>query len=191
VIGGGDTGSDCVGTSIRQGAASVTQIEILPKPPTERPASTPWPEWPAILRTSSSQEEGCARDWAVSTREFVGEKRVERLKCRRAEWRNDRGSWSMSETPGSDLEIEADLVLIAMGFVGPEKPIVKDVGCQLDNRGNIATDNEMMTTVEGVFAAGDMRRGQSLVVWVIAEGRRAAAAIGRYLSVEKTVKPAI
>jgi glutamate synthase (NADPH/NADH) small chain len=183
VIGGGDTGSDCVGTAIRQGARSVTQIEILPQPPPERTPAMPWPSWPAILRTSSSHEEGCRREWAVLTKSFEGRNRVEQANFVRVEWcTNNYGCMIMKEIPGSKFHLAADLVLLAMGFSGPEKGgMLKQLGVSLDARGNVATDENMMTNVAGIFAAGDMRRGQSLVVWAIAEGRNVARKINTFL----------
>ena len=185
VIGGGDTGSDCVGTSIRQKAASVTQVEILPKPPLARTSDMPWPRWPAILRTSSSHEEGCIRDWNVLTKAFEGENgAVNKIKCARCEWKKDsNGKFTMSEVPGTEFTLEADLVLLAMGFVGSESNgLIKDLGVELDSRGNVKSDEKMMTNIKGVFSAGDMRRGQSLVVWAISEGRRCANEINKYLA---------
>ncbi|HWA74747.1 MAG TPA: glutamate synthase subunit beta [Polyangiaceae bacterium] len=178
VIGGGDTGSDCIGTSHRQGAISVTSFEILPRPPEERAAVTPWPMWPLMLRTSSSHEEGGSRDFSVSTQRFVGNGKVERLECARVELKNGQ----FQAVPGSEFVLEADLVLLAMGFVHPEHPgIVKDLGMRLDKRGNVEVDKSFMTSVPGVFAAGDCQRGQSLVVWAIADGRKAARAADQYL----------
>lgn len=178
VIGGGDTGSDCIGTSHRQGASSVTSFEILPRPPDERDPSTPWPMWPLMLRTSSSHEEGGTRDWSVSTERFSGDGRVQKLHCVRVELKSGR----FERVPGTEMEIDADLVLLAMGFVHPEHPgIVEDLGLSLDRRGNVSVDEGFMTSVPGVFAAGDCQRGQSLVVWAIADGRRAARGIDRWL----------
>ncbi len=187
VIGGGDTGSDCVGTAIRQGARSVTQIEILPLPPPERTPATPWPTWPAILRTSSSQEEGCRREWAVLTQSFEGMNRVEKANFVRVEWStNSQGCMLMQEIAGSTFSLAADLVLLAMGFSGPEKGgMLKQLGVSLDDRGNVVTDENMATNVPGVFAAGDMRRGQSLVVWAITEGRQVARKINSFLAKTK------
>jgi glutamate synthase (NADPH) small chain len=186
VIGGGDTGSDCVGTSNRQGANSVTQIELLPAPPDCRTNSSPWPQWPSILTTSSSHEEGCKRDWSACTKSFEGsEGRVKSLNAVRLKWSepDEQGKRTMSEIEGSDFALEADLVLLAMGFTGPEKkgPLA-DLRLRLDERGNADTDENYMTSNPGIFAAGDMRRGQSLVVWAIAEGRKAARAIDVYLT---------
>ena len=179
VIGGGDTGSDCIGTSHRQGAKSVTSFEILPRPPDEPHSSTPWPMWPLMLRTSSSHEEGGAREWSVSTERFSGSNgKVERLHCVRVEMKNGK----FERVPGSEFELPAQLVLLAMGFVHPEHPgIVADLGLALDRRGNVSTNADFMTSVPGVFAAGDCQRGQSLVVWAIAEGRKAARGIDLYL----------
>jgi len=175
VIGGGDTGSDCVGTSIRQGAASVTQLELLPKPSLVRAPQNPWPEWPLVLRTSSSQEEGCERDWAVMSRAFTGEGgRVTRLEAVRVE----RDGGRFKEIPGSALALPCELALLAMGFVGAEPGgLVEQLGAELDARGNVAADAAGRTSVPGVFAAGDVSRGQSLVVWAIADGRRVAAGV--------------
>jgi glutamate synthase (NADPH/NADH) small chain len=179
VIGGGDTGSDCVGTSIRQGARSVTQIELMPKPPLVRMPQNPWPEWPLILRTSSSQEEGMERDWAISTRSFRGEGgRVVALDTTRVTLEGGK----INPVAGGDLAIPCDLALLAMGFVGPERPgPVEQLGLALDPRGNIKTDARGATSAPRVFAAGDVSRGQSLVVWAIADGRRAAAGVDAFL----------
>ncbi len=179
VIGGGDTGSDCIGTSHRQGAASVTNFEIMPRPPDEPAHHTPWPLWPLMLRTSTSHEEGGHRDFSVSTKRLVGEEgRVKTLVCCRVEMKDGR----LSEVPNSEFEIDADLVLLAMGFVHPEKAgLVEQLGVTLTDRGNVQVDEDFMTSVPGVFAAGDMQRGQSLVVWAIADGRKAARGIDRYL----------
>jgi glutamate synthase (NADPH/NADH) small chain len=177
IIGGGDTGADCLGTCHRQGALSVTQFELLPKPPDERSPSTPWPLWPMQLRVESSHEEGGVRDWSVSTVKFSGDGdgRVRELHAVRVDAQ-------LSPILGTEFSIDADLVLLAMGFLGPVKngPIAQ-LGVKLDARGNVATDERFMSSVPGVFAAGDMRRGQSLVVWAIAEGRRAARGIDLYL----------
>jgi glutamate synthase (NADPH/NADH) small chain len=178
VIGGGDTGSDCIGTSHRQGALSVTSFEIMPRPPEERATSTPWPLWPLQLRTSSSHEEGGKRDWSVSTERVSGNAKVEKLHCVRVEFKNGR----FERVAGTEFELAADLVLLAMGFVHPEHPgIVTDLGLKLDKRGNVEVDSEFMTSVPGVFAAGDCQRGQSLVVWAIAEGRKAARNVDQFL----------
>ncbi len=179
VIGGGDTGSDCVGTSIRQGAKSVIQIEILPEFPAERSSDNPWPQWPNIMRTSSSQEEGCSRDFAVMSKEFIGKKQVEKIKCVRVEWSKTEvpGKMDMKEVPGSEFEIDADLVLLCMGFLHPvQEGMLKDFEVKLDERGNVATTN-YQTSVSNIFAAGDMATGQSLVVRAINSGREMAKAV--------------
>lgn len=188
VIGGGDTGSDCIGTSIRQGSDSVTQIEILPKPPEKEDKLLTWPEWPNKLRTSTSQEEGVTREWSVATKEFIGESgKLKKLHCVRVEWnKDDQGRWQMSEIKGSDFEIEADLALLAMGFVHPvQEGLLNDLGVEYDPRGNVKGDTEgeqaYKTSIDKVFAAGDMRRGQSLVVWAIREGRQCARAVDEFL----------
>ena len=179
IIGGGDTGADCLGTSHRQKAAHITQFELLPKPPDERSPSTPWPLWPMQLRSESSHEEGGLRDWSVNTVRFTGDEHgnVKQLHAVRV------GPPPKFEAiPGSDFAMDVDLVLLAMGFLGPVKNgMIEQLGVNLDTRGNVATDEDYMTSVTGVFAAGDTRRGQSLVVWAIAEGRKAARAIDLYL----------
>lgn len=184
VIGGGDTGSDCIGTSIRQGAASVTQLEIMPKPPEKENKDLTWPHWPNKLRTSSSQDEGCTRDWSVTTKYFKGENgRVTQIRCARVEWTQTDGRWEMAEIPGSEFTLNADLVLLAMGFVHPvHEGMLKDLGVSLDGRGNIeANTDDYKTSIDKVFTAGDMRRGQSLVVWAIREGRQAAHVVDKFL----------
>lgn len=184
VIGGGDTGSDCVGTSVRQGAHSVTQLEIMPKPPLHENKLLTWPNWPLKLRTSSSHEEGCERDWAVATKQFLGrDGQVTAVQIVRLEWRDSNGRQTMVEILGSEFEIEADLVLLAMGFVHPvHEGMLWDLGVALDERGNIrAGEDDYQTSVNKIFAAGDMRRGQSLVVWAIREGRQCARAVDEYL----------
>ncbi len=182
VIGGGDTGSDCVGTSNRHGAASITQIEVMPRAPAQENGPLTWPYWPLKLRTSSSHEEGCTRDWAVSTREFIGENGVlKALKCVRVEFKDGK----MIEIPDSEFELKADLVFLAMGFTNPLAQVLDAFGVEKDARGNAkaSTDGEgcYQTNVKKVFAAGDMRRGQSLVVWAIREGRQAARAVDEFL----------
>lgn len=179
VIGGGDTGSDCIGTARRQGAASITQLELLPKPPGERAENNPWPAWPLILRTSSSQEEGCKRLWSIETTEFAGTQGgVQRLRCRRLDWQGQQPR----PVPGSEVEIEADLVLLAMGFVHVEHgPLVAELGIETCPRGNIVVDTQYMTTRPGIFAAGDAMTGASLVVRAIDHARRAAAGVDGYL----------
>jgi glutamate synthase (NADPH/NADH) small chain len=185
VIGGGDTGSDCVGTSNRQGAASVTQLEVMPQPPEHENKALTWPDWPLKMRTSSSHEEGVARDFAVLTKKAVGKDgRIEALECVRIEWaKGADGRMGMQEVAGSAFRLKADLVLLAMGFLGPRKPgMVEQAGVALDPRGNIAAnDRDYKTSVPKLFAAGDMRRGQSLVVWAIREGRQCARSIDEAL----------
>jgi len=185
VIGGGDTGSDCIGTSLRQGAVKVTQFELLPKPPEQRMERNPWPEWPLIVRTSSSQEEGCERVWSVDTKELLGDgTRVTGLRAVRLEWSEPdaQGRRSFKEIPGSAFTLKADLVLLAMGFVHLEHgPLVQEWELARDARGNVAVDAQYMTSMPGVFAAGDSMAGASLVVRAINHGRRAAAAIDTYL----------
>lgn len=176
VIGGGDTGSDCVGTSNRQGAASVTQIEIMPKPPEREDKALSWPNWPMKLRTSSSHQEGCDRDWAVLTKRVVGTGgNVEGLECIRIEWVDGQ----MQEIAGSEFTLKADLIFLAMGFLGPRKAgLVDQSEVELDTRGNVAASVvDYKTSKDGIFACGDMRRGQSLVVWAIREGRQCARAV--------------
>jgi glutamate synthase (NADPH) small chain len=182
VIGGGDTGSDCVGTSNRHGAASVTQFELMPEPPEQENRPLTWPYWPIKLRTSSSHEEGCERAFAIATKEFIGSKgKLTGLKTVHVQWQNGK----MSEVPGSEKEYKADLVLLAMGFVSPVASVLEAFGVDRDARGNAKASTEFTggykTNVDKVFAAGDMRRGQSLVVWAIREGRQAARAVDEYL----------
>ncbi|HEY3687737.1 MAG TPA: glutamate synthase subunit beta [Streptosporangiaceae bacterium] len=187
VIGGGDTGADCLGTATRQGAASVTQLEIMPRPPEERPAGQPWPTYPMTYRVSSAHEENGDRVYAVSTQEFTGEDgRVRALRL--VEVRMSDGRFEPVD--GTEREIPAELVLLAMGFVGPEKgPLLDGLGVDLTDRGAVARDDAYMTSVDGVFCAGDMGRGQSLIVWAIAEGRSAAASVDAYLSAGATPLP--
>jgi glutamate synthase (NADPH/NADH) small chain len=178
IIGGGDTGADCLGTSHRQKPLSVHQFEIMPKPPDERSPQTPWPLWPMQLRTEAAHEEGGVRDWGIATTKFGGEdgvvKQLHAIRVGPAP--------KFEPIAGSEFTMEADLVLIAMGFLGPVRPgMIEQLGVVLDPRGNVATDENYMTSVPGIFAAGDMRRGQSLVVWAISEGRKAAAAVDAYL----------
>ncbi len=180
VIGGGDTGSDCIGTSTRQGAASVTQLEILPAPPEREDKALTWPHWPLKMRTSSSQDEGCARDFAIATRRAIGSGgRLEALECVRLEG----SGGAMTQIPGSEFRLEADLVLLAMGFVGPRRDALLDqAGVALDGRGNVAADvASYETSRPRIFACGDMRRGQSLVVWAIREGRQCARGVDQFL----------
>lgn len=184
VLGGGDTGSDCVGTSNRQGALSVTQLEIMPKPPEKEDKALTWPDWPMKLRTSSSHQEGVERDWAVLAKRVIGDgEKVTGLECVRVEWVANGSGRQMQEIAGSEFTIPADLILLAMGFVGPKKAgLLEQAGVALDPRGNVAADTERYATSEpGVFACGDMRRGQSLVVWAIREGRQAARAVDEAL----------
>ena len=182
VIGGGDTGSDCVGTSNRHGAVSITQFELMPQPPEQENKDLTWPNWPLKMRTSSSHEEGANRDWSITTKELIGENgKVTGLKAARVEWKDGK----MSEVPGSEFTIPADLVLLAMGFVSPTQKVLDAFGIDKDNRGNAkaTTDGEgcYKTSSPKVFAAGDMRRGQSLVVWAIREGRQCARAVDEFL----------
>ena len=185
VLGGGDTGSDCVGTAHRQGAEVVYQFELLPEPPTTRRDDNPWPQWPMILRTSSSHEEGGVRDYNILTKNFSGRNgRVEKMHAVRLEWGppDETGRPAMIEIPSSEFELDVDLVLLALGFVHPERDgMLEQLGVELDGRGNVSTAPSKMTSVDGVFAAGDMSRGQSLVVWALAEGREAARGIDEYL----------
>jgi glutamate synthase (NADPH/NADH) small chain len=189
VIGGGDTGSDCVGTSNRQGAASVTQYELMPQPPEEENKALTWPYWPTKMRTSSSHEEGCERDWSITTKAFRddGKGQVKTLVTARVEWRKDEttGQMKMAEVPGSEVEVPADLVLFAMGFVAPIASVLEAFGVERDPRGNARAQTEgersYRTSIDKVFAAGDMRRGQSLVVWAIREGRQAARSVDLFL----------
>ncbi|HHB91767.1 MAG TPA: glutamate synthase subunit beta [Thioploca sp.] len=186
VIGGGDTGSDCVGTSIRQSAISVVQLELLPKPPEKENKALTWPNWPQKLRTSSSHEEGCQREWSVATKSFTGENgQINKIHLVRVKWQqDDNGRWQMSEIPGSEFELKADLVLLAMGFLHPVHiGMLEELGVDLDERGNVkANMDNYQTSIDKVFAAGDMRRGQSLVVHAIREGRQAARAVDQYLT---------
>ena len=182
VIGGGDTGSDCVGTSNRHGAASVTQIEVMPRAPDQENRPLTWPNWPLKLRTSSSHDEGCTRDWAIATKEFIGENgQLTGLKAVRVEFNNGK----MTEIPGSEFELKADLVFLAMGFTNPLQQVLDAFGVDKDARGNVKAATEgndcYRTNIDKVFAAGDMRRGQSLVVWAIREGRQAARAVDEFL----------
>ncbi len=188
VIGGGDTGSDCIGTSNRHGAASITQIEILSQPPEKEEKALTWPNWPHKLRTSSSHEEGCSRLWDVVTKEFIGDEsgNVKAVQCKKVAWKSVDGSWKMEEIPGSDFELKAELVTLAMGFTHPVfQGMLEDFDISLDARGNVDASIEgekaYHTNIDGVFSAGDMRRGQSLVVWAIQEGRKCAEAVDKYL----------
>jgi glutamate synthase (NADPH/NADH) small chain len=190
IIGGGDTGADCLGTVHRQKPISVHQFEIMPKPPAERAAQTPWPLWPMQLRTEGAHEEGGIRDWSIATTNFTGDENgnVKQLHAVRV-----GAPPKFEPIPGTEFTMDADLVLIAMGFLGPVRNgMIEQLGVQLDNRGNVATDENYMSSVPGIFAAGDMRRGQSLVVWAISEGRKAAACVDQYLrqlNVQPRVEP--
>jgi glutamate synthase (NADPH/NADH) small chain len=180
IIGGGDTGADCLGTSLRQHPLSVHQFEIMPKPPEQRAASTPWPMWPLQLRTESAHEEGGIRDWGINSVKFTGDEngRVKQLHATRV-----GPPPKFEPIAGSEFTLDVDLVLLAMGFLGPMRSgMIEQLGVALDNRGNVAVNAEYQTSIENIFAAGDMRRGQSLVVWAISEGRKAAAAVDRYLA---------
>jgi len=185
IIGGGDTGADCLGTVHRQGAIEVTQFEILPKPPNDRDETMPWPNYPMVLRVSSAHEEGGQREWSVNTKAFSGENgKVKKLHGVRVGWSepDETGRRKMEEIPGSEFDLDADLVLLAMGFVHPQKEgLIDQLGVQVDGRGNVAADKTYATNVPGVYACGDMRRGQSLIVWAIAEGREAAHGVDQYL----------
>jgi len=181
IIGGGDTGADCLGTALRQKPRSVTQLEIMPRPPEERPGSQPWPTYPMIYRVASAHEEGGERVYAVNTQELLGDEngRVRALRLTEVEMRDGR----FEPVEGTEREIPAQLVLLAMGFTGPERDsVVRQLDVELDPRGNIARDGEFATSVPGVFVAGDAGRGQSLIVWAIAEGRSCAAAVDRFLT---------
>jgi glutamate synthase (NADPH/NADH) small chain len=184
IIGGGDTGADCLGTAHRQGARSVTQLELLPVPPKTRATNNPWPEWPNIYRVSTAHEEGGDRLYSISTERFLGDEagRVRALQVVKVDMVHQDGRPAFVPVPGSAVELPAELVLLAMGFVGPERaPLITDLGVKLTDRGNVWRDGNWMTSVPGVFAAGDMQRGQSLIVWAIAEGRSAARGVDRYL----------
>jgi len=192
VLGGGDTGSDCVGTAIRQGALSVNQLELMPQPPAKRATDNPWPNWAFILRTSSSHEEGCTRDYSIMTKRLSGEGgQLKKLHAARLQWGKDpsTGQMNMSEIPGSEFAMDCDLLLLALGFTGPvKKGMIEELGVALDQRGNVVANANKMTSVPGVFTAGDMTRGQSLVVWAIHEGRTAAQGVHEYLAVRAQAK---
>ena len=184
IIGGGDTGADCLGTVHRQGAASVHQFEIMPRPPDHRADSTPWPTWPLMYRVSSAHEEGGRREFAINTEEFVGDSagHVTALRTHRVDMTSIDGRLTFERVDGSGEEYPADLVLLALGFAGPDRsPMLEQLGVAMTDRGNVARDRRWATNAEGVFVAGDMGRGQSLIVWAIAEGRSCAAAVDRYL----------
>jgi len=188
IIGGGDTGSDCLGTTHRQDCREVHQFELLPEPPPQRAGSTPWPLWPMQLRSSHAHEEGCDRQWSVSTTKFTGRNgRVAKLHAHRVAFENGK----FTPMPGTDFEMDVDLVLLAMGFTGPVKNgLLDSLGVKYDARGNVAVDERFMSSVEGVFAGGDTRRGQSLIVWAIAEGRKMSAGVDAYLRAGKSAKAA-
>ena len=184
IIGGGDTGADCLGTAHRQQAASIRQFEIMPRPPDERPEANPWPTWPMIYRVSSAHEEGGERDYAINTTEFIGDGdgNLAALATVRVEQSFQDGRMQFDPIPGTEEEIGAEMVLLAMGFVGPERgPLIEQFGVELDARGNVARDDNWATNVDGTYVCGDMGRGQSLIVWAIAEGRACAAAVDAYL----------
>ncbi|MDP3731889.1 MAG: glutamate synthase subunit beta [Candidatus Omnitrophota bacterium] len=184
VIGGGDTGADCVGVANRQGASCVIQLELLPQPPDCRSPEYPWPKYPLILKTSTSHEEGTERKWSILTKKFIGENgRIKRIYCINVKFQKDSGGCQvMKEVGASEFEIEADLVILALGFLHPEKKgLIAGLGVELDSRGNVKTNEDFMTSIKGVFSAGDMHNGQSLIVWAISEGRRAAYFMDKYL----------
>ena len=184
IIGGGDTGADCLGTANRQQAKTVHQLEIMPKPPEMRAENNPWPQWPRVYRTASAHEEGVDRVYSVSTKKFVddGHGHIKALQLVNVEMKQLDGRMQMVEVAGSEQELPCDLVLLAMGFVGPQKPgMLEQFGVDLDARGNVVADANWMTSGDGVFTAGDMQRGQSLIVWAIAEGRSVARAVDQYL----------
>jgi glutamate synthase (NADPH) small chain len=186
IIGGGDTGSDCLGTAHRQGCVTAHQFELLPEPPPRRAESTPWPVWPMQLRTSHAHEEGCDRDWSISTTKFSGKNgQVTKLHAIRVKFEHGK----VIPVPGSEVEMDVDLVLLAMGFVGPVKSgLLDSLGLQYDQRGNVTVDEHFMTNMDGVFATGDTKRGASLIVWAIAEGRKAAAGVHHYLQAGKSFR---
>jgi glutamate synthase (NADPH/NADH) small chain len=190
IIGGGDTGADCLGTALRQGAASVTQLEIMPRPPLSRPASQPWPTYPLVYRVSGAHEEGGERVYAVSTQAFAGDDAGRVRALRLAEVASSGAGFA--PVAGTEREVRCDLVLLAMGFTGAERSaLLTGLGVAMDARGNVARDGSYATSVPGVYAAGDVGRGQSLIVWAIAEGRSAAAAVDEYLSGETMLSAAI
>jgi glutamate synthase (NADPH/NADH) small chain len=189
IIGGGDTGSDCLGTTHRHGCSEVHQFELLPEPPPARADSTPWPLWPMQLRSSHAHEEGCDRQWSVSTTRFSGQHgHVTKLHAHRVTFENGR----FIPMPSTEFEMQVDLVLLAMGFTGPVKNgLLDSLGVKYDARGNVAVDENYMTSVEGVFAGGDVKRGASLIVWAIAEGRKMAAGVDKYLRAGQRVAVAV
>ncbi|MEO8520810.1 MAG: FAD-dependent oxidoreductase, partial [Acidobacteriota bacterium] len=184
IIGGGDTGADCLGTAHRQGARSVAQFELMPRPPASRAADNPWPQWPAIFRSSAAHDEGGDRVYSVSTERFLTDAlgRVSGISAVHGQMQNDGGRLRFAPVPGSAFAIDTDLVLLAMGFTGPERGgLLSQLGVTLTDRGNVWRDDNWMTSADGVFAAGDMQRGQSLIVWAIADGRAAARGVDTYL----------
>jgi len=189
IIGGGDTGSDCLGTAHRQGCVEAHQFELLPEPPPQRAGSTPWPLWPMQLRTSHAHEEGCDRQWSVSTTKFSGhDGHVTKLHGHRVRFENGK----FTPVPGTGFEMNADLVLLAMGFTGPVKNgLLDDLGVTYDARGAVTVDQQFMTNLDGVFAGGDTKRGASLIVWAIAEGRKMAAGINQYLQSSRSAKTSV
>lgn len=187
VIGGGDTGSDCIGTAVRQGAKAVYQYEIMPKPPEMRDETMMWPEYPRTIKTTSSHEEGCIRDWCISTKKVIGHNgKIKTLQCVKVQWeKNESGRLVMNEVPGTEFEQKADMVLIAMGFLHPQhEGMLKNLNLQLDLRGNVKTNENNMASMPGIFAAGDMRTGQSLVVKAISDGRTTAKQVDKYLMLQ-------
>jgi glutamate synthase (NADPH/NADH) small chain len=192
ILGGGDTGADCLGTAHRQGAEVVYQYELLSEPPKDRSKTNPWPYWPIILRTSAAHEEGGIRDYSILTKSFSGSNgKVEKLHAVRIEWvRDENGRMAMKEIPDTEFDLDVDLVLLALGFLHPQhEGMLDQLGVEYDSRGNVKADANKMTSVPGVFTAGDMTRGQSLVVWAIAEGREAAHCIDKYLMGGETDLP--
>jgi len=189
ILGGGDTGADCLGTVIRQGAREVLQYELLPRPPDDRPPENPWPSWPNVYRVSSAHEEGGVRDYSILTKRLTGEHgKLRQLHAVRVDFVREDGRQVMRELPGSEFTVDVDLLLLAMGFLGPERPgMLEQLGVRLTERGNVWADEHKMTSVPGVFTAGDMTRGQSLIVWAIAEGRAAARGIDAYLQGESAL----
>jgi glutamate synthase (NADPH/NADH) small chain len=191
ILGGGDTGSDCLGTALRQGAASVTQVELMPAPPTVRAEGNPWPRWPLIFRTSSSQEEGGERDFGLMTKRLEGEdSRLRALHAVRVEPQREGGALRLVEVPGSETVHEVDLLVLAMGFTGPDTGrLMEQLGLKLSPRGNVQVDARFATSADGVFCAGDASRGASLIVWALSDGREAAKAVDTYLSQAASALP--
>ncbi len=183
MIGGGDTGSDCIGTAIRQGAETVVNFEIMPKPPTERTAEQPWPHWPMKLRISSSHQEGVSQNWSITTKAFVGNEHGEltALKTVAVEWSNHNGQMRLNEVPGTEQEWPCDMVLLAMGFTGTQQKLANNLNIDLNQRDLFAADDRKYQVTENIFAAGDCRRGQSLIVWAISEGRELAHQVDKFL----------